>query len=98
MVEHIVMDWEREARTGIGEAVLCAGKTPDQIGRIVQLARQSGRRLLLTRFEHEPFHCLDASARDALDYDAPSRTAMLGGAAPEAASDMAVIVCAGTSD
>jgi hypothetical protein len=78
--------------------VYCAGKTPDQIGRIVHLARQSARRLLFTRLEHEQLHCLDVVARDALDYDAPSRTAMLGGPAPEAASDVAVIVCAGTSD
>lgn len=92
------MDWEREARTGIGEAVFCAGKTPDQINGIVHLARQNARRLLLTRLEHEQFHCLDAAARGALDFDAPSRTAMLGGPAPHAASDVAVIVCAGTSD
>jgi NCAIR mutase (PurE)-related protein len=98
MPEQIAMDWEREARTGIGEAVFCAGKTPEQIGRIVHLARAAERRLLLTRLEHEQFHCLDAVARGALDYDAPSRTAMLGGPAPGAATDVAVIVCAGTSD
>ncbi|HXZ02897.1 MAG TPA: nickel pincer cofactor biosynthesis protein LarB [Stellaceae bacterium] len=92
------MDWGREARTGIGEAVFCAGKTPDQINGIVHLARTGGRRLLLTRLEHEQFHCLDAGARGALDFDAPSRTATLGGPAPEAASDLAIIVCAGTSD
>jgi NCAIR mutase (PurE)-related protein len=98
MPNHISMDWQREARTGIAEAVFCAGKTPGQIGQIVHLAREGDRRLLLTRLEHEQLHCLDAVAREALDYDAPSRTAMLGGPAPEAASDVAVIVCAGTSD
>jgi NCAIR mutase (PurE)-related protein len=98
MHEGIRMDWQREARTGIGEAVFCAGKTPDQIGGIVHLARHHGRRLLLTRLEHEQFHCLDAAAREALDYDAPSRTAMLGGAAASAESGVAAIVCAGTSD
>ena len=44
-----VLDWEREARTGVAEAVLCEPKTPAQIAAILETAATNGARLLLTR-------------------------------------------------
>jgi pyridinium-3,5-biscarboxylic acid mononucleotide synthase len=98
MSDGICMDWRREARTGIAEAVFCTGKTPDQIDRIVDLAARNSRRLLLTRMEDQKFRGLDAAVRAMLDFDPLSRTAILGGPAQQAASGLAVVVCAGTSD
>jgi NCAIR mutase (PurE)-related protein len=91
------IDWDRERRTGVPEAVFCQGKTPLQIGRIVAAAAAEGRRLLLTRL-FEPAHAaLAAEVRDALDHDPLSATAVLGGGIPLAATGIG-IVAAGTSD
>ncbi len=89
------IDWEREQRTGVAEAVLCEGKSPAQIEAI--LASAGERRLLLTRLREELLAQLPAARRDALDYDPLSRTAFCGpGLAPALVG--AGIVCAGTSD
>jgi len=92
------MDWERGARTGTSEAVLCEPKSVAQIDAIVAHARELGRRLLLTRLAEEKFAGLAATARDALDYHPVSRTAILGGPAPARAAGRIAIVCGGTSD
>jgi pyridinium-3,5-biscarboxylic acid mononucleotide synthase len=92
------MDWERGARTGTSEAVLCEPKTAAQIDAIVAHAQALGRRLLLTRLAEEKLALLGDAARDALDYHAVSRTAVLGGAAPQRGTGRVAIVCGGTSD
>jgi NCAIR mutase (PurE)-related protein len=48
-VSDFVFDWEREARTGVAEAVLCEPKTPAQIAAILETAATKDARLLLTR-------------------------------------------------
>lgn len=90
-------DWQRAARAGVPEAVLCSAKTPDQLAAILAEARRRGARLLLTRLEPAAFAALGAGAREGLDYDAASRTAVLGGGVALAATGVA-IVAAGTSD
>jgi pyridinium-3,5-biscarboxylic acid mononucleotide synthase len=92
------MDWDRETRTGVSEAVLCGHKSPPQIAAIVAAAQDAGRRLLLTRLTAEAFAALEAGTRALLDYEAASGTAVLGGRL--AASPIAGIgiVAAGTSD
>lgn len=89
------MDWDREQRTGLAEALMCEGKTPAQIEAI--LIDAESRRLLLTRLSAEKLAALPDSRRSGLDYDPLSRTAYWG-QVPAAATDGAVIVCAGTSD
>ena len=90
-----VLDWEREKRTGVAEAVLCEGKTAAQVEAI--LASAGERRLLLTRLDEAKLAGLDTKARATLDYDPLSRTAFHG-APREPAVAGAGIVCAGTSD
>ena len=90
-----IIDWERESRTGTAEAVLCDGKLIEDIDAIVAHAR--GRRLLLTRLTKEQFGALSAENRAALQYDALSRTAILGRVAPATLPTVA-IVSAGTAD
>ncbi|MGA2127700.1 MAG: nickel pincer cofactor biosynthesis protein LarB [Xanthobacteraceae bacterium] len=92
------MDWDRETRTGVSEAVLCGHKSPAQIAAIATTAQGAGRRLLLTRLAPDAFAALSAGTSALLDYDPASGTAVLGG--PLAASPIPGIgiVAAGTSD
>lgn len=92
------LDWARSGRTGTSEAVLCDPKSAAQIDAIVAHATELGRRLLFTRLGSRKFARLSASARDALDYDAITRTAILGGLPPARGASRVVIVCGGTSD
>lgn len=89
------LDWDRAARTGTAEAVMCDGKSPDQIAAILTTAQAAGHRLLLTRLAPDVAR---GQARDGLDYEPLGRTAIFGGAAPGAYRDGIGIVAAGTSD
>jgi NCAIR mutase (PurE)-related protein len=93
------MDWERERRTGVAEAVFCPGKTAAQIEAAATLAVAEGRRLLMTRLASEAFASLSPALKDQLDYDSSSATAILGGVSEaELQAEGALIVAAGTSD
>jgi NCAIR mutase (PurE)-related protein len=95
----IVFDWEREARTGTAEAVLCSGKTADQIANIIELVGSRNRTLLLTRLDAEKFGKLPPGTRASLDYDEISGTAILGKSPkPDVNAPGVVVVAAGTSD
>jgi NCAIR mutase (PurE)-related protein len=89
------IDWERTARTGTAEAVLCDSKSVDQIAAILRAAETAGQRLLLTRLSADVVATL---AWGALDYDAVGQTAILGGPAPQPMRTGIGIVTAGTSD
>ncbi|HEV2674727.1 MAG TPA: nickel pincer cofactor biosynthesis protein LarB [Aliidongia sp.] len=91
------LDWDRERRTGVAEAVFCQGKSPDQIECIVEAALTDGRRLLLTRLSGAAHATLRTGTQDVLDYDPSSSTAVLGGGIALAATGIG-IVAAGTSD
>jgi len=94
-----VLDWERQGRTGVAEAVFCAGKTPAQIATILDRAMTEGQRLLLTRMRTDQHVALPDGIRARLDFDPLSGTALLGAATPEGPLVVgAMIVAAGTSD
>ncbi len=93
----ICLDFDRNRRLGIGEAVLCAGKTAGQIDGIVAQALERGHPFLLTRLDAAPYAALAPATRAALDYDAMSRTAFLGTPPPPDEGRVA-IVTAGSSD
>jgi NCAIR mutase (PurE)-related protein len=91
------MDWERDRRTGVAEAVFCGSKSAAQISGICDAAVRTSRRLLLTRLGEQAFAGLPPETRKLLDYDPLSHTAFLG--APIATQPGGVaIVAAGTSD
>jgi NCAIR mutase (PurE)-related protein len=92
------LDWQRAERIGLSEAVLCAAKSAAQIDAIVAHAVELDERLLLTRLGPRKLARLAASARRLLDYDAVSRTAILGGVPPPRATGRVAIVSGGTSD
>jgi NCAIR mutase (PurE)-related protein len=90
------LDWDRIARTGTAEAVLCDGKSTAQVDAIVAHAQDLNRRLLLTRLTPDRFDAL--ASRNALDYDEVSRTAILGPVPVPAHAARVAIVSGGTSD
>jgi NCAIR mutase (PurE)-related protein len=91
------MDWQREQRTGVPEAVFCEHKDIRQIEAIIGEAQAARKRLLLTRLAGPVLEGLSPSSRGVLDYDQVSRTAILGNALPAVASGIGIIA-AGTSD
>ncbi len=94
-MSEFTIDWEREQRTGLAEAVLCDGKSAAQIEAI--LASAGDRPMLLTRLDEARLAALPPERRAALDHDPLSRTAFHGRVAPPAHRGPCV-VCAGTSD
>jgi pyridinium-3,5-biscarboxylic acid mononucleotide synthase len=97
--EHgILLDWDREARVGVAEAVFCVGKTAEQIGRIVALALARNRSLLLTKLDASRFAELEPAVQERLNFDSLSRTGVLDNGLPISVPAGVGIVCAGTSD
>lgn len=73
-----VMDWNREDRTGLAEAVYAPGKTPPQLAALITEARTGGRALLITRLTEEKHAALAPADREGLDFCTTSYTAILG--------------------
>lgn len=92
------LDLLRADRIGLEEALFCAGKTAAQIDAIVATIRMAGRSMLLTRLDEARYASLSAETRAGLDYDALSRTAILGSPRPVGARARVAVIAAGTSD
>ena len=95
--DEIEIDWLREERTGVAEAVFCAPKSDAQIEAALRQARQVHHRLLLTRLAPDRLARLSPDVRLGLDYDRTSRTAILGSLPPVEGARVA-LVAAGSSD
>ena len=98
MDEHgIRLDLSRAARVGFDEAIYCAGKSVAQVDAIVAQAVATGARRLFTRLDEAKFEALAPHHREALAWDAVSRTATLGEVRAAGAPRVAVI-SGGSSD
>ena len=84
MNREFTLDASRRERTGLDEAIFCAGKSLAQIEAILAHAESAGRRLLLTRLAPADHAALPAERTAGLDYDPVSRTAILGSVDPPA--------------
>lgn len=73
-----VMDWQRDERVGLPEAVYAAAKTTAQLEVILEQALERGARLLMTRLSTHQFEALSDRHRRALDYAPLSGSAVLG--------------------
>ena len=93
-----VLDFAREQRIGLEEAVFAAAKSAAQINAILAVAAERGLALLLTRLRAEKLDALAPEHRHQLDYCPVSGTAVFGVARPVTGSGRVAIVCAGTSD
>lgn len=88
-----VIDWDRETRTGVAEAIYAPGKSLQCLADIVSKAAREKRRLLITRLAPETYVALPAELVETLDFDPVSKTAVLGDIAN--ASDTTVAVVSG---
>ena len=94
----IMLDFAREARTGLDEAVFCEGKT---VAHIIEILRQVGSRngrILLTRLDPEQFSGLPESQQQQIDYEPVSRTGYFSRPHPITETKRVAVVAAGTSD
>ena len=91
-------DSSRRERLGFDETIFCAGKSIDQVRRLIEAAQTAGDPLLLTRLEPAKHAGLPGDVTTLLDYDEVSQTAILGAAEPVREAARVAIVSAGTSD
>ncbi|MDE0202339.1 MAG: nickel pincer cofactor biosynthesis protein LarB [Rhodospirillaceae bacterium] len=94
----ITLDLERRARIGIEEAVLCEGKTPQQLADILARAEEAERSLLLTRLDAAQRDALPAALAERIDYEPLSRTGVFGRVVAPSGEAQVAVVSAGTSD
>ncbi len=79
-INEVNLDFDRENRTGLAEAVFCHGKSLRQLQDICVQINESGKSMLFTKLESDVFKQLDDKLPDSfpdnfLDYDLVSRTA-----------------------
>jgi len=94
--DDIKLDFERRERLGFDEAILCAGKSRDQLAAILDAAE--GGTLLLTRLDASALAALPQPYQDRIDYEPLSRTGFYGVVDPQDGAAKVAIVSAGTSD
>ncbi len=94
----VTLDFQRAQRSGIDEAILCQGKSIEQLTEILRQARQRNASFLLTRLSQNQLEGLSKKDRDALEYEPLSRTAYFGKPKPEQGTSRIVVLAAGTSD
>lgn len=95
---HIKLDFDRRARVGLDEAVLCDSKSIVQIDAVLDRAHEASRPLLLTRLSAEREAQLAAHHRGRIDHDDVSHTGYFAWSPPTAASHDVAVLSAGTSD
>ncbi|MBL6690576.1 MAG: nickel pincer cofactor biosynthesis protein LarB [Pseudomonadales bacterium] len=74
-VRDVNLDFDRENRTGLAEAVFCQGKSAAQLETICQTVIDAERSMLFTRLSASQYDYLDEKFPHKLDYDEVSRTA-----------------------
>jgi NCAIR mutase (PurE)-related protein len=94
----VMLDFAREARTGLNEAIFCAGKTIGHVEEILRQVEARGAHVLLTRLSPEQHAGLPERQRQRIDYCSISKTGFFGGAHDGAANTSVAVVAAGTSD
>lgn len=96
--QDIKLDYDRRARIGLEEAILCQGKSVPHLTSILDQAVAKGARFLFTRLSQQQFDELPEAHRARLDYEPLSRTAWLGKPEPLKVMTRVCVVAAGTSD
>ncbi|MBD3648246.1 MAG: nickel pincer cofactor biosynthesis protein LarB, partial [Pseudomonadales bacterium] len=95
--EEVNMDFDRENRTGLAEAVFCEGKSDSQLVSICERIRDEDRPMLFTRLARDVYERLAPAFSDMIDYDEVSRTGFHR-PAPERDCDSVAVVTGGSSD
>lgn len=92
-----MIDSHREIRTGSPEVIYCAGKTPEQVKKIVLKMCEAGSDILATRANDEIADVVKEICPDAR-YNPLGRTIVIQKNKKTASESYIAIVCAGTSD
>ncbi len=69
MNEEINLDFDRESRTGLGEAIFCSGKSNAQLRAILRNIQENDRPMLFTRMSEEQFFEIENVSSSPVDYD-----------------------------
>lgn len=93
----ITHDLDRAERVGLEEAIFCEQKTPEQINAIIRDNAHLDA-LLFTRLSRQKFYELSSSSQLRLQFDALSRTAIMGKAPELNGVNKIAIVSGGSSD
>lgn len=94
----VMLDFAREARTGLDEAVFCAGKSVAHVVEILRQVEARNGRILLTRLHPDQFAALPEAQRNSVDYEALSQTGYFSQPYPQSETKQVAVVAAGTSD
>ena len=89
------MDWQRQDRIGLPEAIHAQSKSPEQIAAVLSEASALGVAVLVSRLDPEKYRALGPECVDTLDYDPLSRTAILAGSGAPQALDLDVAIVTG---
>lgn len=92
------LDFKREERTGLSEAIYCGGKSAKQINAILETISKAGRSVLLTHLTGDKFQALSAELQALIDFDPSSCTGFFSTPYPQRPSKHIAIITAGTSD
>ncbi len=96
--EDIKLDFNREDRIGLDEAIFCEGKTSEQIAEILRQAQSNQGRFLLTRLSSDKQQDVLSLGEFDMDYDPISRTAYFPDSNELISENQVSVICAGTSD
>lgn len=91
------LDVHRALRRGFPEVVLCEGKTPGDVGVIVERMAAGSGQVLATRASPEAFAQVRERVPHAI-YHQRSGTITVGEGPADAGEGLVVVLCAGTSD
>jgi hypothetical protein len=95
--KEINLDFERENRTGVGEAIFCSGKSVSQLQAICDRIRNADKSMLFTQLSEDQFRSIEESYPRLLKYDPVSRTAFHK-PAPMKTEERIAVVTGGSSD
>lgn len=95
--DEVMLDFDRQNRTGLAEAILCAGKSLMQLDTICKRIRAEGKAMLFTRLAPEVYRQLEQRHPGLIEYDEVSATGMCHPRQP-VTEGLVAIVCGGSSD
>ena len=93
----VLLDLTRQERTGLAEAVFCAGKTDSQLVTICAQIKSESKPMLFTRLTEQQFTHIDVHFPDLIDYDPISKTGFVR-RTPLTGKTSVGIVTGGSSD
>lgn len=96
--EEVRLDHDRTRRTGLSEAIFCAGKSDQQLRHIVTSISESGRSMLFTRMDPNQHAAVSDILPAQFDYDPVSRTGFHAVVASGVSHHSVAILTGGSAD